>query len=109
MFMMTKEVTDKKHPVLNILFVLSILLAFSFSFFNYYYLENFDYYVEQSCDPTEEECEYRDCVNKTDLCLPNKLSYYKAYYVKAIDFTKCSDNSCKNECDANLILCKPVE
>lgn len=57
------------------------------------------------CDPDSDTCQYRPCDKDSSKCLPNKLSYYKSYIVKAKDFKKCRDNTCLNECASGLIQC----
>lgn len=93
---------------INYFFLLTFVLAISFSFYKYYYTADFNYRIEAACDPLQEKCYYRPCDTNPDECLPNGLSYYKIYYIKAYDFPKCADNSCKAECETGKIKCDPL-
>ena len=92
-------------------FTVLVFIVLSFpiisGFYKYYYTKNYDYLVEAKCDPKIEVCFTRDCSNPDD-CPPNGLSVYKEFYVKAFDFPKCKDNSCKDECEKGLIKCTPI-
>ncbi len=104
------EVEDKNLSLnqgLTILFLITFLFAVGASFYKYYYTKNYDYLVEASCDPSTEKCFHRDCSNADD-CPPNGLSYFKEFYVKAYDFPKCTDDSCKTECTEREISCVPI-
>ena len=79
------------------------------SFWKYYYMEDYDFIVEAPCDPKTETCFVRDCEANPDSCPPNGLSNYEVFQVKAYDFNKCADNSCKSECEASKIACMQVE
>lgn len=106
---MSEQKDDKKQKLVNYLFFASIIVAFLFSFYHYYYTKNFDYIVESPCDPEVETCGFRDCENDPDVCLPNELTYYKMYVVKAYDFPKCENNSCETECESGEIKCIPIQ
>ncbi len=107
---MTEQKSKRIHIVINWVLLVTILLAISFSFYKYYYTEDFNYYVEANCDPSIETCFYRDyCEDSPDRCPPNGLTYYKAFYVKAYDFPICTDNGCAAECESGKILCEVIE
>lgn len=91
------------------LFAITLLLVIGSSFYKYYYLKNYDYIIEASCNPELENCFFRDCENNEDECLPNNYSYYKQFFIKASDFPKCSDNSCAEQCASNTIQCIIIE
>lgn len=95
---------DNHGKILTIVFVVTFIAAIVASFWRYYYTKNYDYLVEASCDPMMETCFVRDCENPDD-CPPNQLSVYKQFTVKAYDFPKCSDNSCKTQCESETIQC----
>lgn len=101
-------VSHSFNNIINLLLVFSIILAISFSFYHYYYQQDYNYRVEALCDPSIENCFYRECDINIDACLPNKLSYYKVFILKAYDFPKCADNSCKSECESGKMICKQV-
>src|SRR3989344_8765702 len=75
------------------------------SYYKYYYTKDYDYLIEAKCDPSMEKCFFRDCA---DYCPPNGLSNYKEFYVKAFEFSKCSNNSCELECNNGSINCVPI-
>jgi hypothetical protein len=85
----------------------ALALPIIISFYKYYYAKDYNYLVEAKCDPSIERCFSRDCSNPDD-CPPNGLSIYKEYYVKAYDFPKCRDNSCRYECTKRIINCIPI-
>jgi hypothetical protein len=85
---------------------IGMLVPLGAAFYKYYYLKDYDYIVETPCDSAKEICYTRDC--STGECPPNGLSEYKVFSVKAYDFPKCSNNSCKEECEKGLITCVPV-
>lgn len=91
---------------ITILFFLSFLLVVGAALYTYLYAKNFDYIVEAPCDPTTATCFYRDCQNNLDECLPNNLSYYMEYQVRAVDFPQCGDNSCAAACSTGKITCE---
>lgn len=102
----------KKISANGFFFVLLLacsLTAFGVSFWKYSYTENYDFIVEASCDPKIDKCYFRDCEANPDACPPNGLSHYKVLKVKAYDFYKCADNSCKAECESGKITCTQVE
>ena len=90
------------------LFVIALVIGipFAVAFNKYYYTKNYDYIIETPCDPSKEACYTRDC--SAEECPPNGLSNYKVFSVKAYDFAKCSDNSCKKECEGGLIVCVAI-
>lgn len=97
----SKKSLDK---ALIFVFTLSFLFVIGTVFYRYIYTKNYDYLIEASCDPLVENCFFRDCTN-TDDCPPNELSIYKQWTIKAYDFPKCADNSCKSECESGQIAC----
>lgn len=100
-----KKFTQNKAFVF--IFALMFFSALFSSFYKYYYTKDYDYAVEASCDPALEKCFSRDCSNADD-CPPNGLSVYKVWHIKAYDFPKCSDNSCKKECEEKTLQCEPI-
>ncbi len=106
--MVTQKISYYMNKLFFVLFISTFILAVVVSYYKYYYLRTYNFLIETACDSNIEKCEYRDCQNDPDSCPPNKLSYYKSYYVTALDFEKCSDNSCKYECDNKTISCIPV-
>lgn len=75
--------------------------------YNFLFAQNYDFYIEASCDPTTQTCFERDC-SEVDACPPNNLSTYRAFYIKAADFKKCADNSCLMECTNSTIPCEEL-
>lgn len=94
--------------LLNLVLLITVVIAGITSFYKFYYQADFDYYVEAACDSSVESCFYRPCDLYEDECLPNNLSVYKGFYVKAYDFPKCRDNSCKLECETGFIECEEI-
>lgn len=85
---------------------ITLVIPLSAAFYKYYYKQDYDYLVEAPCEPANETCHTRDC--STEECPPNGLSDYKIFTVKAYDFAKCKKNSCKEECEKELIYCTPI-
>ena len=83
--------------------------AIVLSYYHYIYTKNYDYLVEAECNPDTEECLFRDCENVPDNCPPNGFSNYKEYSIKAYDFSKCEDGTCKRECEEGVIECEDVK
>lgn len=78
--------------------------------YNFYFEKDFPILVEESCDPSMEQCFYRNCEDEE--CPPNELEYYSQYYVEASDFTSCeSTNDCNLNtlCTDNPDLCEKIE
>lgn len=96
------------NRILGILFSLSVFVAVGSNWYHYYYTGNYDYLVEAECDLGKEKCFYRDCLASPENCPPNQFSAYKKFNIKAYDFLKCTDNSCKNECETGKISCAPI-
>jgi len=92
---------------LAVLILAFLLLPIFSNYYKYYVTKNFIYAVEAKCDPLIEVCFMRDCTVSDD-CPSNGFSKYKKYYVKASDFSKCSDNSCQKECENGLIQCRLI-
>lgn len=90
------------------LFILSVIVVGAACFYRYFYTKNYDVRVEASCNPELEDCSYRDCTTDPSECPPNGLAIYKVYTIKAYDFEKCIDNSCKNECESSQIQCEQI-
>ncbi len=103
---MTQLRIPRRWKFLTLAFVL-LALPVGSSYYKYYYTANYDYLIEAECDASIEKCFSRDCTDP-DQCPPNGLSSYKQFYVKAYDFHKCSDNSCKKECNSSIIECIPI-
>ncbi len=78
--------------------------------YNFYFEKDFSILVEESCDPSTEQCFYRNC--EEEECPPNELEYYSQFYIDASDFTLCEkDTSCNLDtlCTNNPTLCEKVE
>jgi hypothetical protein len=96
---MSETLSNKRiHTIINFLFVLTIVLATLFSFYKYFYTKNYNFRVQSECDSSIENCFYNEEEN----------TYYKIFLIKAYSFIKCSDNSCKIECEQGLIECVAV-
>ena len=93
---------------ISYLSLITILIATVFSFYKYYWASNYDFIIEFPCNPDSEYCKYRPCDTNPKRCLPNNLSYYKAYTIKAYDFKYC-DNDCQTQCNSGKITCLPYE
>jgi len=106
MKIMTPTNKEGGSKVLVILAVISFILTIGSSWYQYSYKKNYDYLVEAACDPTIENCFFRDCEASPDDCPPNQLSYYKEYLVKAYDFPSCTDGTCLEQCMSGSIQCK---
>lgn len=101
----------KKINFRRIITIIAFVLFFSAlasNFYHYYISKNYDYLLEASCDPSFEKCFSRDCELSPDDCPPNGLSDYKQFIIKAYDFPKCKDNSCKSECEEGTISCEEI-
>ena len=81
---------------LHWILIIAVLCAVAVSFYKYYFLEAFDFFVEAPCDSSTNECYVRDC--STGECPPNELSHYRLFSINASDFASCDDNSCSNLC-----------
>jgi hypothetical protein len=103
---MKNSATISKWSI-SILFLVALVAPVFSSFYKYYFTQNYDYLVEAECNPEIEICYIRDCSNPDD-CPPNGYEEYKQYYLKAYDFKKCSDNSCKTECENDAIDCEEI-
>lgn len=97
-------IMNKLLKLIIFLLVISALLA---NFYTFFFLKNYNFIVESSCNPEVEVCYGRDCSDSSE-CPPNNLEIYKVYSISAKDFDKCSDDSCKNECTNGLIMCKEI-
>lgn len=69
--------------------------------------KQYDFIVEDACDPQAETCYVRDCSIENE-CPPNGLDSYKVFQIKAADFPLCSYNSCARKCASGIIACIPV-
>lgn len=105
---MSQSKKNFKDTVILVLFFVVPFFAIVSSYYKYYYTRNYDYIVEAPCDPLNEKCFIRSC-DILDDCPPNHYTNYKKYYVKAYDFAKCTNNSCKNECSSELITCRQLK
>lgn len=95
------------NKILTYIFIVSVLSVLGSNFYNYVVTKRYSFLVEASCNPSLEKCFYRDCDIK-DECPPNKLSYYKKFIIKSKEFPFCVNNSCKNECESNFLICTEV-
>jgi hypothetical protein len=95
------------NPFVVWLFIFSLFAVIGSSFYTYYYTKNFNYLLEASCDEATQVCFVRDCSNPDD-CPPNGLSIYTQYAVQGHDFSKCTDDSCLDECLQGIIECEEI-
>jgi hypothetical protein len=95
------------NTALTVIFSLSLVIAIGSNFYRYIYTKQYTFLVEAPCDATLEKCFHRACETSDD-CPPNNLSVYKKYTLSGKDFSQCSDNSCKQECESNQIACSVV-
>jgi len=100
-------ITEEKleHSIVLVLLG-SIVLVVIVTGYIFIIKRDYSFIIESSCDPTSQTCFHRDCSNPDD-CPPNGLSNYQIYEVKAVDFPRCSDNSCP-ECQMKSISCISV-
>lgn len=102
---MIEAINDKKHNAFLNILLCAVIIVIVVSFYNFYYRKNYDFFIETSCDPSTEECFYRDCIHNIDLCPPNNLSYYNKYTIKARDFKYCPNEDCAETCKKGVINC----
>jgi hypothetical protein len=88
-------------------FVVILIIPIGSAYYHYFVNQDYDFLVEVRCDSNEETCYSRDCSNPDD-CPPNGLSVYKQYSINALDFRKCSDNSCEKECKSGSVKCTEI-
>lgn len=88
--------------------IATLLIAIIFSFYKYYLIADYNFIIEVSCNPITEDCKYRPCDIDPQTCLPDMLSYYKSYTIKAYDFKTCHYD-CLLECNSGQIKCVPYE
>ncbi len=100
---MQKVFSDK---VFFFLSLLMISVAVFISVNKFYITKNYDFYVEVSCNPDEEECLSRNC--ETEECPPNGLETYKEYTISAKDFERCENEDCTELCKETDI-CQEVQ
>ena len=93
--------TDKIFVFLLVVTVLVVILG---SFYNLFLSKKYEFIVEAACDPTTENCFYRDC-SEEDACPPNGLEYFRTYNISADKFGGCSDNSCSEICMNDSSAC----
>lgn len=102
----------KKNTLVNkffsILISLTLLSAFISTYYNYMIKMEHNYLVEEKCNPDTEKCFYRDCDGDPDSCPPNNFSYYKIFNIKAHNFSRCEDGSCKNVCSLDESVCQYI-
>lgn len=104
----TSPVSRRSNLLVTILSFVLFFIAIAGSYSTYYVRARFDYLIEASCDPETEMCFSRDCESMDAECPPNNLSLYKQWFIHASDFPKCADNSCKMECEQEVIECRPI-
>ena len=90
--------------ILNIVLFLGIIIN---SLYFFYFKKDFNFIVETSCDPSQEQCFIRDCTNPDD-CPPNGLSSFKRYSLKANNFKYCLNEDCKIVCESGQIKCEAI-
>lgn len=95
---MEKQSKEKfKGDIINAIFIVSFFIVIIGAFLRYYYLKEYSFTIETSCDPQVEWCYERDCTNPDD-CPPNGWSDYKQYNIPAADFDKCQADNCVSYC-----------
>ncbi len=104
----TPPVSKPSNLLVTILSFALFFIAIAASYSTYYVRADFDYLIEAECDPELENCFTRNCDADSEECPPNNLSVYKQWYIRASDFPKCADNSCKMECEQGIIDCRPI-
>jgi hypothetical protein len=98
---------EKKGDLFLFLVSASCVAVILCAFYFLYYKQGYDFIVEVSCNPTQEECFQRDCSNPDD-CPANGLSDFKRYSVQAADFKMCRNEDCTTACADGTIQCQPV-
>jgi hypothetical protein len=104
---MQKEASHGFNWILFWIFSATVILVIGVSFYKFFWLKDYDFIVEASCDPSIESCYVRDCSTPGD-CPPNELEVYKMYVISAGDFSACKDDSCLIECTNGTIACQEV-
>jgi hypothetical protein len=99
---------DKWDKIFLWILVLSVVVVITATAYKFLFVKDYNFVVEAPCDPAVSTCFVRDCSNLDD-CPPNGLSDYKVFNVKALDFEKCADNSCLNECLSSQIPCEEIK
>jgi hypothetical protein len=89
------------------LILLTTLSVIIYNFYTFYYLRDYTFLVEASCDPQEQSCYIRSCTEEGE-CPPNGLEQFRMFEINASNFDKCSDNSCANECIVGSIECEEI-
>lgn len=84
----------------------SIVLVVVATGYKFLINKDYDFVVEAVCDPSVQTCFNRDC-SEGD-CPPNELEDYRQFIISASDFSKCSDNSCLEECLSKAISCEEI-
>ncbi len=103
-----KEAEIKSNSWFLYLIGLSCLTVVAVSFYIFYFQKDYDFIVETQCDPTVEECFYRDCTNPSD-CPPNGLSEFKRYSLSAHDYDMCLNEDCALFCESDGSKCESIQ
>jgi hypothetical protein len=97
---------DKAYGLILLVSILAALAATAYIFL---YAKDYYFIVEAPCDVSTQICYIRDCEGEPDSCPPNGLSSYSRSLIRAVDFKRCSDNSCANECSVGTIACDYIQ
>ncbi len=99
----------QKHNTVNgwMYMILGLILITIISvFYFFFYQKSYDMTVETACDPSFENCFYRDC--ESEECPPSGLSYYSQYTIRAADFSACDGENCTTVCKSPDSPCQEI-
>jgi hypothetical protein len=83
------------------------IAAIANNFYIFYIKKDYNFTVEASCNSEINTCYVRDC--STGDCPPNNLQEYRVFSLKAVDFDKCTDDSCLQQCTTSEIQCTEIK
>ncbi len=98
---------DLPNKIFLTVITFSVIVIIFITGYRFLWLKDYNFIVEAECNPSSENCFYRDCSNEDD-CPPNGLENYRVFEVLAPDFPKCSDNSCVSECVTGEVSCREI-
>jgi hypothetical protein len=93
------SLTMQKHHIVLIFIIATILLCALTAYGKFFYVKDYMFYIETTCDPAVEKCFVRDCT--ADECPPNMLTNYKSFNIRASDFLYCTEGNCTEFCEAS--------
>ena len=102
------EKNQKVRTDFMYILLICCLCVIAAAFYRFYFLKEFDYIVETTCDPETQECFYRDCSVEGE-CPPNNLSYYSQYVIRAKDFNLCENEDCTEVCINGKFICSQIQ